>query len=160
MYLHYTQAKCVRSINCTLCVTHLRPVKCGSLYDTRTKPKGPIKWKLILPIEAGILDSTLKRAHLFPTDLTKFNLTFKLFNPARWHNFPVALYAKPTKSSVQIRTVPKNLVASLFQRQFPFHFRPNTSSLINRKYPISDSTLYMKPVEVACNEYRKPIKCI
>jgi hypothetical protein len=160
MYLHYTQAKCLRFINCTLCVTHLRSVKSGSLYDTRTKPKGPIKWKLILPIEAGILDSTLKRAHPFPTNLTKFNLTFKLFQPARWHNFPVALNAQPAISSVQIRTVPKNLVASLFQRQYPVRFRPNTSSLINRKYHISYSTLCVKPVQLACNEYRKPIKCI
>jgi hypothetical protein len=160
MYLHHTQIKCLRSINCTLCVTHMRSVKSGSLYDTSTKRNGPIKWKLILPIEAAILDSTLKRTHLFPTDLTKFNLTFKLFHPARWHNFPVTLYAQPTISSVQIRTVPKNLVASLFQSQFPVRFRPNTSWLINRKYRISDSTLYMKPAELAGNEYRKPTKFI
>jgi hypothetical protein len=66
-------------------------VKSGLLHETRDAACTD-KMKLILLIKAGLLDSTLKRAHLFSTDLTKFNLTFKLFQREWWQNFRFAVY--------------------------------------------------------------------
>jgi hypothetical protein len=53
MYLHYTQAKCLWSNNRTLCVTHLRSVKPGSLYDNTHEAEWADKVKTYLAKRGG-----------------------------------------------------------------------------------------------------------